>query len=135
MKILWRIIRWILQVLLIVVLVNAAVMIYNAKKQLVSRNYQKTAAAGGPIEAKYLQNGSHAVSYADFDAADPIRKYEIYYPDDLESSDETYPLIVYCNGSGVNGSRMKALFRHWASWGFVVIDGEDPMTATGDTTD
>lgn len=44
-------------------------------------------------------------------------------------------MIVYCNGSGVTGSRIDALFRHWASWGFIVLANEDSSTWSGASAD
>ena len=39
------------------------------------------------------------------------------------------------NGTGVYASKYPALFKHLASWGFIVIGNEDPSTCSGDSAD
>ena len=39
------------------------------------------------------------------------------------------------NGTGVYASKYPALFRHLASWGFIVLGNEDPGTFSGDSAD
>lgn len=85
-----------------------------------------------PIEAKYKVSGSYSVSYADFAAQnDTWQKYEVWYPTKIESSGETYPLIVMANGTGITASKYKDVFEHLASWGFLVVGNEDGNSRTG----
>ena len=74
------------------------------------------------LEKKYSQLGEYKVSFKSFEADnDVFKKYEIWYPTDLENSNEKYPLVVVANGTGTPASKYKAFFKHLASWGFVVI--------------
>lgn len=43
--------------------------------------------------------------------------------------------MVFVNGTGVYASKYPALFRHLASWGFIVLGNEDPGTFSGDSAD
>ena len=62
-------------------------------------------------------------------------KYEIYYPEELTSADKKYPVIVVSNGTGVKGSKAKAMFEHFASWGFIVIGNEEEYSWNGFASD
>lgn len=45
------------------------------------------------------------------------KKYEVYYPAELETENKKYPVIIVNNGTGVKGSKAKTMFEHFASWG------------------
>lgn len=102
---------------------------------MVPAGYTKTVKTGGGIEAAYLAEGGHKVKYAEAPAPCDWKKFELYYPAELEQGENTYPVVVFVNGTGVYGSKYKALFRHLASWGFIVLGNEDPSTCTGDSAD
>ena len=53
----------------------------------------------------------------------------------METESKTYPVVVMVNGTGVYASKYPALFKHLASWGFIVIGNEDPSTCSGDSAD
>ncbi|MGN1053689.1 MAG: alpha/beta hydrolase [Erysipelotrichaceae bacterium] len=59
----------------------------------------------------------------------------VHYPEELEKSDKKYPVIVVLNGAGVIPKKYKALFKHMASWGFVVIGNDDGSTGFGKSAD
>ena len=122
-------------IVLILIIGIAAIGVINSRKQVVDKDYQEKAQIGGEIEQKYLQDGSYEVSYREYAADDPLKKIEVYYPKELETSEQKYPVIVYCNGSSVKGSTIKYLLMHYASWGFIVIDNEDPNTWSGESAD
>lgn len=117
--------------------------------QSVPKDYVNKVPTGGTIEANYLKNGSYATSYYE-EVSDPkddvdhgndivetIGKYEIYYPKELETKDNTdkYPVVVMVNGTGVPASKYKESFEHLASWGFIVIGNENGSTGYGASTD
>lgn len=86
------------------------------------KNYWKYAETSGGIETKYTALGEHEVSYKEYDANDEIiGKYAVWYPDDLESSDNKYPVVVFANGTGSTSSTYKAFLEHLSSWGFVTL--------------
>lgn len=118
-------------ILLILVVLIAALLICLAMKPFVPNNYTKTVDTGGEIEAKYLAMGAHEVKYAETEAPGDWKKFEAFYPAGLETGGDTYPVVLFANGTGVFASKYKALFRHLASWGFIVLGNEDPSTCTG----
>ena len=106
-----------------------------AMSPAVPRNYTKTVKTGGGIESRYLETGNLKVKYRGEPAPEPLKKFEIYYPAEMSESGGKYPVVLFLNGSGIPGSKYKALFRHLASWGFVVAGNEDPSTGTGESAD
>lgn len=97
----------------------------------VANNYTQTVKTGGGIEAKYLQNGTHEVSYKEAAAMQSFEKYEIWYPHDIENNDAKYPVVIFCNGTGVKASKYTAVMKHLASCGFVVMATEEEYSWNG----
>lgn len=118
-------------VLLVIVGLIVLLFIKAALTPAVPNNYTETVKTGGEIEVMYLRNGAHKVSYFEQKVDEDFEKYEVWYPEDMESSDTAYPLIVVLNGTGVKASKYKAQFEHFASWGFVVIGTEEPESWDG----
>lgn len=88
-----------------------------------------------PLEAKYTVLGSYEVSCEEYDAgANAWQKYMIWYPQELPSSNETWPLVIMANGTGVKASQYSEVFRHLASWGFIVAGNEDENSRTGESS-
>lgn len=95
-------------------------------------NYWEYNETGGEIEAKYTALGSYEVSSIEFYAEnETYQKYEVWYPSDMKDSDNTYPLVIMANGTGVKASQYKEVFKHLASWGFIVVGNEDENSRTG----
>ncbi len=126
-----KIMKIIGSVLLVVIILAAALLIYSSMKPAVPGNYETTVETGGEIEAKYLAHGSYEVKYTEQKVMENYKKYEVYYPADLETENKTYPLIVVNNGTGVKGSKAKTMFEHFASWGFIVIGNEEEYSWNG----
>lgn len=118
-------------VLLAAVLLVALLLVWLSKQPAAPKNYTRTVPTGGEIEAKYLAQGVHKVKYTEADAPGEWKKFEVYYPASLEEGGGPYPAVVFVNGTGIGGSKYKALFWHLASWGFIVLGNEDPSTCTG----
>lgn len=95
------------------------------------KDYQKTVKTGGEIEATYMANGEHEVSTYEQTVLQGFGKYTICYPNDLTSGNNTYPVIVMSNGTGVPMSKYMAVARHFASWGFLVIGTEEEYDWNG----
>ena len=113
---------------LLIVGVTLLMIISNYK----GANYWKFAEPQGEIETQYTGLGEYKVSLAEFDAPGTVwEKYEIWYPSDLEQSDETYPVVVIANGTGMKASKLRTIYEHLASWGFVVAGNEDEHARTG----
>lgn len=104
---------------------------------MVPEKYIAEVTTGGDVEEKYMAAGSYEIGYFEADYAEnaDIKKIEIWYPKELETSGEKYPVVVFVNGTGVAASRYKPVFEHLASWGFIAIGNEDPSTWEGKKAD
>lgn len=97
-----------------------------------NKNYWKYATPAGEIEKKYTDMGEFEVAYKEFKAkTDAYGKYEIWYPAEMKAADAKYPLVVMANGTGVGASKYQEVFKHLASWGFIVVGNEDDSSLTG----
>ena len=133
-----RMIKMLGAVLLAVIIV-AAVLIFkgmnDSKKSSVKPGYYKDFISTAPLEQKYSQLGPHEVSNRDFPSENKsIQKYRFWYPAELETTDQQYPVIIAVNASGTPAYKYEEWFKRLASWGFVVVGNEDPQTGTGETT-
>lgn len=131
MKVILKILKVVGIILLVLIALIVVLLICLSMKPFVPNNYTKTVDTGGEIEAKYLAMGAHEVKYAEAEAPGDWKKFEAFYPADLETGEDTYPVVVFANGTGVFASKYKALFKHLASWGVIVLGNEDPSTCTG----
>ena len=122
-------------ILLIIVLLIIAIFLKAALTPMVPNNYTDKTKTGGDIEAKYLAMGSHKVKSHQQQTDETFKKYVVYYPEDIKDSSKKYPLVIFVNGSGVKASKYKALFRHLASWGFIVAGNEDESSGDGASTE
>lgn len=122
-------------IVLLVLLLIGILLVVSATTQMVPKDYTATTPTGGEIEIKYLRMGQYDVSYSEKAVNDAFKKYEVYYPTELTDRDRVYPVVVFANGTGVAGSKYKALFEHLASWGFVVVGNEDPESWNGSSSD
>ena len=118
-------------VLLAIIVGIAALLKYLGSRPAVPTDYQQSIETGGEIEAKYMANGSIEVSVYEEPVLQVFKKYVIYYPAELETSDKQYPVIVICNGSGTPISKYPAVPKHYASWGFIVIGTEEENAWNG----
>ena len=134
-KIVLKILKWVGIVILAIVLLLAILLFILSKKPFVPGNYTKTVETGGELEAKYLAMGQYKVKYTEEDAPEDWGKFITYYPAGMETENKIHPVVVMVNGTGVYASKYPALFKHLASWGFLVIGNEDPSTCSGDSAD
>ena len=87
-----------------------------------------------PVESKFSKKGSHDVSTVIIDSGEKdFKHYKIWYPSELETSTDTYPVIVYCNGTGCTYDTVKETMDHFASWGFVVVSNDHKNSGNGDS--
>lgn len=90
-----------------------------------------------PVEKYFSADGSHKVKSIEFDSGK--EKYDhikIWYPADMETEDKTYPVIVYCNGSGTEYEgepREASLMEYIATWGFIAVANNDTASGNGDS--
>jgi len=117
--------------LLIMIAIIAALFIKAAYMQVIPGNYTRKIPTGGAIEEKYMAMGEHKVSSIKVKREDSLKKILIFYPSDLPTSERNYPVVVYSNGTGQRGSQYKNLYKHLASWGFIVLANDDPESYSG----
>lgn len=99
-----------------------------------NNNYWKYTETAGEMEAKYTALGSCEVSTAEWNADGKAwQKYEVWYPSEMKDSNSTYPLVIMANGTGIKASQYQAVFKHLASWGFIVVGNEDENSRTGES--
>lgn len=116
-------------------LIAGALCLAACSKDAVDDGYQDKYIYTSPLETKYAADGNYAVTHETHDAVEPrVGQYQVWYPNAVKTSDHRWPAVVVANGSGVNASRYEPLFRHLASWGFIVVGNEDPSTWDGLTT-
>ena len=118
-------------ILLIIIGIIVVLFVYLSSRPSVPKNYIEKVKTGGEIEAKYLKNGNLEVSYFEQDVLENYKKYEVYYPSEMETNSKKYPLIVVSNGTGVKASKYKEWFKHLASYGFIVIGNEEEYSWSG----
>ncbi len=135
MKTLWKILKYTGIALLTAAALLTVLVVRIFTAPMAPKNYTEKVAAGGEIEARYLAMGGFRVNHTQAEAPGDWKKFHIWYPAALEEGGEPYPAVVLVNGTGVGASRYKAVFRHLASWGFIVLGTEDPSTCTGDSAD
>ena len=97
----------------------------------VPKNYTKEVKTGGHLEEKYLKVGECKVKSTKSKATELTKYNYVYYPEELENSNKKYPVVVVLNGTGVLPKKYKALFKHLASWGFIVVGNDDGSTGFG----
>ena len=122
-------------VLLVLILLIAGFLFWLSRRPFVPNDYTETVETGGALEAKYLAMGPYEVKHVKAEAPEDWKEFVAYYPAQLEDSGDQWPAVVFVNGTGVYAAKYPALFRHLASWGFIVLGNEDPGTFSGDSTD
>lgn len=99
---------------------------------VVSEGYQDRFSYQGVLERTYAYNGEYQVElYTQEDSDERVKLLQVYYPAELRTSKKKYPLVLMANGTGVRASKYGAIFRHLASWGFIVVGNEDEWTWDG----
>ncbi len=119
-------------VIVLVILVVAIVVIVLGKAADKSAHYYKYSNATGEIEKKYTDMGPLDVTSKEYPSDDEsIKKFVIWYPKELESGSEKYPVALWANGTGGNADSSTPFFKHLASHGFIVVGNDDANTRTG----
>ena len=108
--------------------------LYADNKADIKDGYNKEIETGGDIESKYLLGGDLKVKKTTFKEEDPIKKVSVFYPEEMETSDQRYPMILVMNGTGGKVTKYEPQFEMYASWGFIVVGTQDKGTGTGKTT-
>ena len=98
----------------------------------VSDDYQNAFDYPGVLEKKYAMNGQYQVEeYSVEDEDEKIKSHDIYYPTIVKTSQDKWPLVVIANGTGTPAQKYEAIFRHLASWGFIVVGNQEEWAWEG----
>ena len=82
---------------------------------------------------KYLGDGDYETKKVTVKAPDPIKKYTVYYPKEMEETKQMYPMVLIVNGTGGKATKYEPQFAQLASWGFIVVGTQDKGTGSGET--
>lgn len=126
-----KMLRVLILIPVIIGVVLAAVYFYADNKKDIKAGYNLTIETGGVLEAKYLTGGDLDTKKFTAKAEAPMKRYTVYYPAEMESSDKTYPMILVMNGTGGKATKSEAQFDLFASQGFIVVGNQDKTTGTG----
>ena len=100
--------------------------------QTVPEGYQQRYNYPAPLENKYSADGPYQVDmYEQEDSDQRIKCLQVYFPACMKTEKRVWPLVIIANGTGTPASKYKAIFRHLASWGFIVVGNEDEWTWDG----
>ncbi len=94
-------------------------------------DYNTTVNTGGQIEARYLADGKYEVYFKSQASIQDFEKFEIFYPSEIKDSTETWPVVIFSNGTGVKASSYTPILAHLASWGFIVMGTEESNSWNG----
>ena len=104
--------------------------------QVVGDDYQSRFDYKGELEKKYAVNGQYAVDTLTVPSNEErIKFWQFYFPSELKTTKKQWPVVIMANGTGIRASKYKAIFRHLASWGFIVVGNEDEWTWDGKSVD
>lgn len=121
--------------LLFILAIVAFVVLSLAVASYRNSHYFENATPYGEIEKKYTKLGSLEVSSVEYEAdGEEFKKYEVWYPKEMEDGHDSYPLVIMVNGTGIQASKYKEVFRHLASWGFIVAGNEDEFSWSGESS-
>lgn len=110
-------------IIVVPILLIIILLICLSFKKSVTSKYWEKIETDGAIEEKYSKLGEYEVDSKRYDAPEAIDEpgkkkfFEVWYP----SNEGTYPLIVMINGTGVPCNKYDDVFKHIASFGYVVI--------------
>lgn len=127
----FRVLAWIS---IIIAVVLSASYLYADNMPVIFTGYEKKIQTGGTLEEKYMQMGELSTKKYTAQAENPINKYTAYYPEELETVPQKYPMILIVNGTGFKATKYEPEFKLYASWGFITVGNQDKGTGTGETT-
>ncbi|MFQ6792578.1 MAG: alpha/beta hydrolase family protein [Thomasclavelia sp.] len=108
----------------IILIIIGGFLVIILKRQSAPKNYWKNIFSNSQsqIEKKYNRLGKYKVVKKKYTAIQDNRDkkdnyYVVWYPQ--ESG--IYPLVIMVNGTGISCDKYEAVFKHFASWGYVVV--------------
>jgi pimeloyl-ACP methyl ester carboxylesterase len=121
-------------VLLIVAIVVALTVKGNieASQPALESDYYTAFTSDFPIEERYSQRGDEEVARTELKGEAASGTTAVWYPQQLETGDKRYPMVLVVNASNSPASTYEPFFERLASWGFVVVGTEEPQSGTGE---
>lgn len=137
-----KMVKWIgiviLVIVLLILLVVGGLLVKNYKesqKSLLPQDYYTQFQSGAPLEKQYAGLGGYPVANTVISSEDKaIGHLRVWYPAELESKAEKYPLVIVANGSNTAALNYEPFFARLASWGFIVAGNDDRQSGTGAST-
>ena len=128
----------IMGIVILFVLLVGCLLIKNyvaSKKPWLEKDYYAAFQSDSALEKKYAGIGSYDVSNAviKYDD-DTIKNIRIWYPAELDNTEEKYPFIIVANASNTAALNYEPYFERLASWGFIVVGNDDRQAGTGIST-
>lgn len=129
-----KIIGIIVAVILIVMIGLLALLKYLVDKPSSDKYFEKVETEC-ELEEKYTGYGTYEISsYQQKSGKEAFSTYKIWYPKTMVEGNGKYPVVVMVNGTGVPYKKYEAMFKHLASWGFIVIGNDDANAWAGNST-
>lgn len=114
-------------VILVIVIGAIILLVVASQMQSAPKEYWKNIEkeTGVTVEKKYNQLGTYEIDKKVYDAPKDERDkndnhFVVWYPKEKG----TYPLVVMVNGTGVPCNKYEEVFKHFASYGYVVIGND-----------
>lgn len=110
-------------IILVMIVLIVILLIYLSFKKAVPNKYWKKLEVNSVIEKRYSKLGNYEVNSKRYNAPEAIEEqgkekfFEVWYP----KEEGKYPLVVMINGTGVPCNKYDNVFKHIASFGYVVI--------------
>ena len=128
----------IMGIVILFVLLVGCLLIKNyvaSKKPWLEKDYYTAFQSDSALEKRYAGIGSYDVSNAviKYDD-DTIKNIRIWYPAELDNTEEKYPFIIVANASNTAALNYEPYFERLASWGFIVVGNDDRQAGTGIST-
>lgn len=129
------IVTLVIVILVVLVVVSSQIKNYiHSQKPWLDEDYYAQFQSSSPLEKKYAGLGDYEVSDKVIKSDDKaIGNIRIWYPTELESKSEKYPIIFVTNGSNTAALNYEPCFERLASWGFIVVGTDDRQTGTGES--
>lgn len=100
----------------------------------ITPDFQNKVQSQFEIERHYNQKGTLAVASQTVPANSQLPNIKIWYPDELQNKNQTYPIVIFSNGSNTPYQKYEPIFEHLASYGFVVVGDDVEHAWSGKST-
>lgn len=114
-------------IMLVIVIGTIILLVVASKMQSAPKEYWRNIEKGTcvTVEKEYNKLGTYEIDKKEYDAPKDERDkndnhFVVWYPKEKG----TYPLVVMVNGTGVPCNKYEEVFKHFASYGYVVIGND-----------